>query len=146
MGWMLAELFFCRVNGFGERLAHKRQADDDGKRPRGEAAARMSVSDRGEIAAGCKDIRKQAVWITLAAQRVREVHAHGGHAHHSAAAFAVVHGSRHPAAAGLQCREAGRSWRSAAEEVFLFERPAAFLGFPTIPPRTLLGRPPPRVK
>src|SRR5260370_35178309 len=113
MGWMLAELFFCRVNGFGERLAHKRQADDDGKRPRAETAARMSVSDRGEIAAGCKDIRKQAVWITLAAQRVREIHAHGGHAHHSAAAFAVVHGSRDPASTGFKFREAGRPVASA---------------------------------
>src|SRR5260370_20803804 len=103
MGWMLAELFFCRVNGFGERLAHKRQADDDGKRPRAETAARMSVSDRGEIAAGCKDIRKQAVWITLAAQRAREAHAHGGHAHHSAAAFAVVHIYAPPVAARSPC-------------------------------------------
>src|SRR6266704_258835 len=115
MGWMFAELFFCRVNGFGERLAHKRQADDDGKRPRAETAARMSVSDRGEIAAGCKDIRKQAAWITLAAQRMREVHAHGGHAHHSAAAFAVVHGPRHPAAAGLQCRAPGTTCLSALQ-------------------------------
>src|SRR6266849_7777288 len=101
MGWMFAELFLCRVNGVLERAAHKQQADHDGKRAGAEAAARMSMGDRREIVAGCKDARNQAVWMALAAEGMRVIHAHGSHAHHAAAAFAVVHGPRHFAAAGL---------------------------------------------
>src|SRR5260370_16641545 len=119
MGWMFAELFLCRVNGVLERAAHEQQADHDGKRAGAEAAARMPMGDGREIAAGCKDVRKQTVWMALAAQGMREVHAHGGHAHHSAAAFAVVGGARRFAAAGVQPGEPRGSRGAAPQKLFL---------------------------
>src|SRR5260370_35196467 len=94
MRWMFAELFLCRVNRIRERVARKHQADHDGKRARAEAAARMSMGDRREIVAGCKDARKQAVRMPLAAQGMHEIPAHGTYAHHQPAAFAVVHAPR----------------------------------------------------
>src|SRR5216684_4264833 len=127
MGWMFAELFLCRVNGVLERAAHEQQADHDGKRAGAEAAARMSMGDGREIAAGCKDVRKQTVWMAFAAQGMREIHAHGSDSHHSAAAFAVVGGARRFAAAGVQRGKAGGSRSAAAEEFFLLKQPA-YLG------------------
>src|SRR5260370_42531653 len=66
--------------------------------------------------------------MVFATQGMREIHAHGGHAHHSAAAFAVVGGTRHSAATGLQSREAGGSRGAATEEFFLVEEPTCFCG------------------
>src|SRR6266849_2691410 len=126
MGWMSVEFFLSRVNGVLERVARKQQADHDGKRARGEAAARMPMGDGREIAAGCKDVRQQTVWMAFAAQGMREIHAHGSHEHHSAAAFAVVGGARRSAAAGVQRGEAGGSRGAAAEKSFLLEQPAHF--------------------
>src|SRR6266852_3324080 len=113
MGWMSVEFFLSRVNSVLERVARKQQADHDGKRARGEAAARMPMGDGREIAAGCKDVRKQTVWMAFAAQGMREIHAHGSHA-------------RRFAAAGVQRGEAGGSRGAAAEKSFLLEQPAHF--------------------
>src|SRR5712692_8080611 len=54
----------------------------------------------------------------------REVHSNRGHAHHAATAFAVVHCTRHFAAAVLQRGEAGSSRSAATEKFFLLEQPA----------------------
>src|SRR5260370_35848205 len=105
----------------------------------------MSMGDRGEIVAGCKDARHQAVWMALAAQGMRVIHAHGSHAHHSAAAFAVVGGARRFAAAGVQRGKAGGSRRAAAEKFFLLKQPARFGISRGYQPGILLGYPPARV-
>src|SRR3989449_11587824 len=76
----------------------------------------------------------------------REVHANRSHAHHAAAAFAVVHGPRHFAAAGLQRREAGGSRSTAAEKFFLLEQPARFGVTRGDQPGILLGHQPARVR
>src|SRR5258708_32583242 len=85
----------------------------------------MSMGDRGEIVAGCKNARKQAAWFALAAHGMREIHAHGSHAHHSAAAFAVVRGPRHFAAAGLQVGDVGGALGEAARQFLMIETPDA---------------------
>ena len=115
VGRMLAVLFFCRVNSVDEGYTVKNQADHDGKRPRTEESAGMSMGDRGEISAGCKNVRRHAAGSMFAAQGMREVHAYGGYTHHSAAAFAVVGGPRHFAPAGLQRGETSGSRSAAAE-------------------------------
>src|SRR2546425_11200837 len=76
----------------------------------------------------------------------REVHANRSHAHHAAAAFAVVHGPRHFAAAGLQRGEAGGSRSTAAEKFFLLEQPARFGVTRGDQPGILLGHEPARVR
>ena len=75
----------------------------------------MSMGYRGEISAGCKNVRMHAAGLMFAALRMREVHAYGGYTHHSAAAFAVVGGPRHFAPAGLQRGETSGSRSAAAE-------------------------------
>src|SRR5713101_1353185 len=106
----------------------------------------MSMGDGREIVAGCKDARNQALWMALAAEGMRVIHAHGSHAHHPAAAFAVVHGPRHFAAAGLQSGEAGGSGRAPAEKFFLLEQPARFGVSRGQQPGILLSHQPARVR
>src|SRR2546430_5732798 len=115
MGRMFAKLFFCRPNGVGKRGTGKHQAYYDGERPCGEESAGMSMGYRGEISAGCKNVRMHAAGLMFAALRMREVHAYGGYTHHSAAAFAVVGGPRHFAPAGLQRGETSGSRSAPAE-------------------------------
>ena len=61
MGWMVAQLFFRRVNGIRQRVPHQHQTDNHGKHARAEAATWMSVGKRREFAAGCKNVRVETV-------------------------------------------------------------------------------------
>src|ERR1700687_4306411 len=106
----------------------------------------MSMGDRREFVAGCKDARKQAVRMALGAEGMREIHAHGSYAHCAAAAFAVVRGPRHFAAAGLQRGEAGSSRRAAAEKFFLLKQPARLRATRGSQARILLGHQPATVR
>jgi hypothetical protein len=100
------------------------------------------VSDRREIAAGGKNIRKQTAAIALVAEGAREIHTYGSYAHDATAAFAVIHGAHYFAAARLQRGEAGGSRRAAAEKSFLLEQPAGFCVTRGNQPGILLGHEP----
>src|SRR5260370_3151899 len=76
----------------------------------------------------------------------REVHTDRSHAHHAAAAFAVVHGPRHFAAAVLQSGKAGGSRGTAAEKFFLLDEPARFGVTRGNQPGVLLSHEPARVR
>ena len=101
VGFVVAELLLRRVHRVFEGAARQDQTDDDGEHPRAQAAARMSMCDGRQIAAGREDAGNQPVLVALAAQRMREIHAHRCDAHYAAASLAVVCGPRDFAAIGM---------------------------------------------
>ena len=122
-GFLVTRLGAEQGHGKGERIPQRsavnQREHEHGEHARGERTRGVAVGEGGQFAA-----QAEGLWRGGRAAQPPQEEPHGRHAHHAAAALAVVAGGLAGGVHLPQGREAGVAGRAAAVEFGLLEEPA----------------------